>query len=112
MQEIELLENEEILRTIKGDYWLNTLLFLYEQRNGEIVITNMRILFNSKVFTKTFLELALTISDIESIEKCNVGSIIPINPTGVKITLKNGRKFKLSSYHRKDIIEELENLMN
>ncbi len=112
MNQEDLLNDEQILQQIKGDYWINTILFIFEQRSGEIVVTNKRILFYSKIFNKLSLDLALNLLDIEIVEKCGVGNLIPINPTGVKIKLKNGREFKLSSYHFNKLFETIDNLID
>lgn len=111
MQEFKLREEEQIIETVKCDYWENSFLFIYEQNSGEIIITNQRIIFMMKVLTKTFERVELSIENISTIEKCNVGTIIPFNPTGIKITLNNGRNYKFSSMKREKIIEAVSNLI-
>lgn len=108
MQGIELYENEEIKEKYKGVFWENTFLFLYEKQEGEIILTNLRVIFNAKLFNKNLIEAQILYSDIQNIAKCNVGSIIPLNPTGICIDLKNGQTCKLSSFRREKII----NLIN
>ena len=111
MQEIELYENEQILQSYKGMYWEKSFMFLYEQNVGEIIITNMRIIFISKVFSKQLTLLNLNISDIQNIQKCGVGEVIPLNPTGIKITMKDSTIYKISSYHRNKIMETISNMI-
>ena len=111
MENMDLLANEQIVLCQKAFYWPNTFLFLYEQSVGEVIITNMRILFKSKVFGKEFIELEINLKDIDTIKKCAVGTVIPINLTGINIKLKNGQSHKISSYHRKEIMECINNLL-
>lgn len=105
MPEIDLIENEKIIKKFKGDFWNNTFLFLYEQQGGEIILTNLRIVFISKVFNIKKVTAQIMYQDIENIENCNVGTVIPLNPTGIKINIKNGQSCKLSSYHRGKIMD-------
>lgn len=111
MEEITLFENEQILNTYKGMYWDKSFMFLYEQNIGEIVITNMRIIFVARVFSKKIILLDLNINNIQNIQKCSVGEVLPLNPTGIRIETKDNKIYKISSYHRKKIMEALINMI-
>ena len=43
-------------------------------------------------------------ADIESVQLCNVGGLVQIIPTGIKVTLKSGKSYKLSVTKRKEIL--------
>lgn len=112
MQEFKLKEEEQIIETVKCDYWENSFLFIYEKVNGEIIITNQRIIFMMTVLTKRYERVELNIENISTVEKCNVGSVLPLNPTGIKIGLNNGRKYKFSSIRNGKIIDIISSLIN
>ena len=112
MKEIELQEGEEVIKTAKGSFWQNTFIFLYEQMDGEIVITNKRVLFNAKVIGQTFIALDIKISDIAQINKCNVGTVIPLNPTGIELVDEHKHICKISTIKRTKIMETLQKLID
>lgn len=111
MEEITLFENEQIIESYKGMYWDKSFMFLYEQNVGEIVITNMRIIFIAKVFSKKLVLLDLNINNIQNIQKCAVGEVLPLNPTGIKIETTDNKTYKISSYHRNKIMETISNMI-
>ena len=71
------------------------------QVRGSYSFTNQRIVFKGGWAT----EIEIEYSDIESIQKCNVGGLIPVMPTGIKIVLKDGKKHILSVLKRGEIME-------
>ena len=48
--------------------------------------------------------LEIPYADIESVQLCNVGGLVQIIPTGIKVTLKSGKSYKLSVTKRKEIL--------
>ena len=112
MKDLELQEGEEIIDTIKGSYWENTFIFLYEQSVGDIVITNKRLLFNAKVLASNFIALDIKISDIAEIQKCNVATVVPLNPTGIKLIDHYGNTCKISAVRREKVMETLQQLID
>lgn len=112
MKKLELQEGEEIIETIKGSYWENTFIFLYEQSIGDIIITNKRLLFNSKVLATSFIALNIKISDIAEMQKCNVGTVFPLNPTGIKLIDNYGNTCKISAVKREKLMKTLKELMD
>lgn len=100
----ELKENEKIEFELSGDYWEKSILFLEKQRSGKFILTDKRIIF---VYGTPYAEIDY--SDIEKIEKCNIGpSIVKFVPTGIKITTKDGKIHKLSVLKRSKYMEFIE----
>lgn len=95
----ELHEGESIEKELKGDYWEKTLCF-YSQKTGKYWFTNERIIFRGGFVTA----LDLPYAEIESVSLCNVGPLIPFLPTGIKVTMKDNKSYKLSVLKRKDIL--------
>ena len=99
--ELQLRANETIYQTIKADYWETLFgVIMSSQVRGEFCFTNQRIIFKGGWATEVEIEYA----DIDHIKKCNVGGLIPVMPTGVKIVLKNGKKHIISVLKREDIM--------
>lgn len=96
---LELHEGESIEKEIKGDYWERTLCF-YSQKTGKYWFTNERIIFRGGFVAA----LDLPYAKIESASLCNVGPFIPFLPTGIKVSMKSGKTYKLSVLKRKDIL--------
>ena len=88
---LELHEGEVVESEVKGDYWEKTLC-MYSQKSGKYWFTNQRILFRGG-FTAS---LDLPYEEIDDVRTCSVGPFIPFMPTGVKVTMKNGKSYKLS----------------
>ena len=97
---IELRENEVIEREMKSDYW-ETFLFMMTQKRGKYYFTNERIIFQGGFVT----QIEIPYNEIESIEKCNVGPFIRFVPTGIRVTMRDGKKHYLSVTKRNDIME-------
>ena len=81
---LELHEGEVVEKEFKSDYWEKTLCF-YSQKRGKYWFTNQRIVFRGGF--ATILEIPY--ADIESVQLCNVGGLVQIIPTGIKVTLKS-----------------------
>ena len=92
-------EHEAVEKEFKSDYWEKTLCF-YSQKRGKYWLTNQRIVFRGGF--ATILEIPY--ADIESVQLCNVGGLVQIIPTGIKVTLKSGKSYKLSVTKRKEIL--------
>ena len=71
------------------------------------LIKTKRIAYMMKVLSRTYERVELRVENIATVEKCSVGTIIPLNPTGIKIGLKNGRYYKFSSMRREKIIDTI-----
>lgn len=99
----ELHEGETVEKQIKGDYWERTLCF-YSQKTGQYWFTNERIIFRGGFVAA----IDLPYKEIEAVKKCNVGPLLQFLPTGVKVTMKDGKSYKLSVLGRKSIIELIE----
>ena len=110
MKTFELQDEENIIFTAKGTNWEKTLLFMCEQNSGEVIITNQRFVFNVKILMKSYILIEENIENVVDISKCNVGSLIPWNPTGIKIVTSKGKIYKISSLRREKIINELNNI--
>ena len=99
----ELQENEIIEKEFKSDYW-ETFLFTMNQKRGKYYLTNKRIVFVGGFAT----EVEIPYNEIESIKKCCVGPLIRFVPTGIKVTMKNGKKHYLSVTKRNDVMNLIE----
>ena len=97
---LELHEGEVVESEVKGDYWEKTLC-MYR-------FTNQRILFRGG-FTAS---LDLPYEEIDDVRTCSVGPFIPFMPTGVKVTMKNGKSYKLSVLGRKKIAEYIQSKLS
>lgn len=104
---VELQEGEVIEQDFKGDYW-EKFLFTYSQKTGSYQMTTHRIHFQGGFATV----LDIPYSDITSVELCNVGPLIQFVPTGIKVTTKDGKSYKLSMMGRKTIFEYLQKKVN
>lgn len=96
---LELQDGEQVEKEIKGDYWEKTLC-MYSQKTGKYWFTNQRIIFRGGFVAA----LDLPYSEMESVALCNVGPLVQFLPTGIKVTMKDGKKYKLSVLKRKDIL--------
>lgn len=104
---LELHEGECVEKEIKGDYWERNLCF-YSQKRGKYWFTSERILFRGGFVA----EIDIPYSDIESVKLCNVGPLIQFLPTGIKVTTKGGKHYRLSVLKRKSILELIQAKMN
>lgn len=100
----ELRENEKIEFEVAGDLWEKNVAFLDSARRGKVWFTNQRVVFCTgalSLYSKPYC--VIEYSDIESIEKCNIGpSFIKIIPTGIKIATKDGKEYKFSILKEKN----------
>lgn len=100
-EDLGLREGENVIEQMKGDYWEKQFLCFYSQSRGKYWLTSERILYKGGWGTN----LELPYSDIAEVKKCMVGPFIPFLPTGVKVTLKDGKSYKLSLMGRGKYIE-------
>lgn len=105
---MDLREGEEIIRDVKGDYWEGLLGIVFFQNRGHFIFTNQRIVFAKSSLAGLLLMESIDYKDIESINKCMVGPIIPFIPTGVRVKIKTGKKFKFSLLKRQEFMSYLE----
>ncbi len=56
--------------------------------------------------------LDLPYEEIDDVRTCSVGPFIPFMPTGVKVTMKNGKSYKLSVLGRKKIAEYIQSKLS
>ena len=104
---IELRANEVIEKEMASDYW-ESFLFMLSQKRGRYCFTNQRIVFQGGFAT----EIEIPYAEIESIKKCCVGGLIRIMPTGIKVTMKDGKKHYLSVLKRGQIMELIQSKIN
>lgn len=103
--EIELRGGEAVEKEIQGDYWGHLFgVLMTSQTRGHYSFTNERIVFKGGFAT----EVEIPYNEIESITKCNVGGLIRLIPTGIKVQMKNGKKHFLSVLKRKDIMDMIQ----
>lgn len=103
----ELKENEKLEKEIKSDYW-ETFLFTMNQKRGKYYFTDERIVFQGGFATV----IEIPYSEIESIKKCCVGPLLRFVPTGIKVTMRDGKKHYLSVTKRKDIMDLIQSKIN
>lgn len=96
----ELRENETVLKELASDYWSAIFGITVSQTRGRYTFTNQRI-----YFVGGFTDKDIPYSEIESIKKCGVGPLIPFVPTGIKVTMKDGKKHYLSVMGRAEIMD-------
>ncbi|MEE0265846.1 MAG: PH domain-containing protein [Acutalibacteraceae bacterium] len=100
--DLQLRANETVFQEVKADYWETLFgVIMTSQVRGSYCFTNQRIVFKGGFATEVEIEY----SDIESISKCNVGGLIPVMPTGIKVVLKDGKKHILSVLKRGEIMD-------
>ena len=99
---VNLRENETILKEFKGDYWEGG--FISSQKPGNYCLTSQRILFQGGFATS--VELPYT--EIAAAALCNIGEFVKFLPTGILITMKDGKKHRLSVMKRKEILALIE----
>lgn len=102
---IELNANESLLKEIKGDYWEGAI--FSSQKPGKYFFTDQRILFYGGFATV----LELSYSEIASASLCNVGPLLKFMPTGILVTMKDGKKHRLSILKRKELLELIQSKM-
>ena len=83
LKEIELMSADETIEEhTKGDFWE-----LLSQTRGQYFFTNEKFIFVGGILGVD--NFAIPYSSIKSLKLCNVGGIIPIVPTGIKVTYMN-----------------------
>lgn len=103
--DIELKENEAVIREMASDYWETLLGLMISQKRGRYWFTTHRIIFRGGFATVVEIPYA----EIASIKKCCVGSLLlRFMPTGIKITMKDGKKHYLSVLKRSEVMELLQ----
>lgn len=105
--DLELQAGETVLKEIRGDYWEKLFLFLYSQKIGQYWFTSERIVFRGEFVA----DLNLSYKEIQEVKACAVGPAIPFIPTGIKVTMKDGKSYKLSVLRRKKIMELISSRM-
>ncbi len=103
-EQFELMEGEEILKNVKGNY-VETILCKDSITPGEYAFTNKRIIFRSNVQWFGGTNIAVFYNEIVSIEKSMVRMILPVAFT---VTTASGEKHKFSVMKR-DIYIDLIN---
>lgn len=107
MQLLQLRENEKVIINQTCDLWE-----LIGQNTGVVEVTNLRLAFRYKTLLGASKDnkIEIDLIDIVSAKKCNVGpAFVKIIPTGVKVTMKNGKKYTLSLMKRGALIETILN---
>lgn len=102
--QFQLMEDEKILKNVKGDYWVRVLT-RDTQNSGEFAFTNKRILFRTNFQLFLGIDLAIPYSEIVSVEKSNVRGIFPVAFT-VKTVKGESYKFAIM---KRDIYIDLIN---
>ncbi len=107
MADIELRQGEVLLEEVKGDYWEKFLVIFSTQIRGKYWMTNQRIIFHGNYDTNLDLE----IKDIQSLKPCLIGGLIPFIPTGINVSMKDGKSYKLSLLARDKYIRMIQDAM-
>ncbi len=96
-EQFELLEGEEILKNVKGDYWQKA--YGQEvQNSGEFAFTNQRIMFRSTFQWFGGLNIEISYKEIMSVEKSLVQGLLPVAFT-VKTANSESYKFAIMKRH-------------
>lgn len=109
--DIQLMEGEVIEKgNIKGDYWHGGIgPFVQTQTSGTYTFTNKRVMFKpTGLLTSGKLLFTLDYKEIESLKKSQVAFFIP---TGILLSMKDGKKYKLSLLGRKGWIDFIQSHM-
>ena len=96
---LKLHDGEIVENKVKGGYWERSFC-IYNQKEGKYWFTNERILFRAGAAA-----LDLPYAEIDEVKTCKVGPFLQSMPTGVKVTMRNGKSYKLSVLGRKKIAE-------
>jgi len=95
-EQFELMEGEEILKNVKGDYW-EKVLGKETQNSGEFAFTNKRVLFRSMFQWFGGTNVNISYNEIVSVEKANVKGIMPV---AFVIKIANGESYKFAIMKR------------
>lgn len=105
---IELRPGEEKWAETKGDSWESPET-IKGQISGKFYFTNQRVIFKGGgLIAKLRHEYEFKIAEIASIKKFSVSFIIP---TGIKVTMKDGGKYKISVLGRGKYFTKLNELI-
>lgn len=96
----ELAEGEVVEKEFASDYW-EKILFAYSQVRGRYYFTNQRLIFVSWGQVK----LELPYNKMVAVKECNVGALLRLIPTGIKVTMDDNKAYMLSVTKRKDNLE-------
>lgn len=103
-KQFELMDGEEIIKNVKGDYW-QKVLTQETQNSGEFAFTNKRIMFRSMFQIFGGLNISILYSDLVSIKKSNVKGFLPVAFT---VKTKDETEYKFAIMKR-DIYIDLIN---
>lgn len=103
LRSLELMgEDETIIEHTNGDCWE-----FFSQTRGNIFFTEKSMIFIGGLLGSTCY--VYPYDKITEVKKCNVGGLIKIIPTGIRVTYENEKgkikKSRLSTFKRKDWIE-------
>lgn len=99
---VELRENEQILRQQKGDTWKTPEMIMRKQVSGTFTFTNQRICFRTWGPFKSSAKYDIEYADIASIQDYSINVVIK---TGIEITTKNQKTYKISVWKRNEVKE-------
>lgn len=85
----ELMDDEQIVKLAKGDYWTSDEDIRDGQNSGEFVFTNKRILFKGTYFISQDKNIIIPYEQVATIEKTIVGYILPVAFNVITKTIKN-----------------------
>ena len=69
---------------------------------------SLRFITESLKDLLSFVETLIPYANIDSLKTCNVGDFIQFMPTGIKVSTKDSKSFKLSVMKRKEIMAFIE----
>ena len=96
----ELAEGEVVEKEFASDYW-EKFLFMYSQVRGRYYFTNQRVIF----VTWGQVKFELPYNKMVAAAECNVGALLRVIPTGIKVTMDDNKTYMLSVTKRKDNLE-------
>lgn len=105
MELFQLRGNEKIVLEQSGDLWEGM-----SQGSGLFVITDQRCAFRYKTILGAAKQNAVEfeLADVAELKKCNIGpGFIKFIPTGIKVTLKSGKKHVFSVTKRERMMQAL-----
>lgn len=82
LKELELINADDVIEEhVQGDLWS-----FMSQTRGNFFFTKEKFVFTGGLGTSNF---SVAYTDITSMKTCNVGGLIPLIPTGIKVTFNN-----------------------
>lgn len=89
LREAELIgDDDHIIEHTKGDFWE-----MMSQSRGNFFFTNEKFVFVGGLLGAD--SFAIKYSDIKELKPVNVGGLIPIIPTGIKVMFQNPENGKI-----------------